>query len=151
MSNFEDIEEGCGCIWGIISGVMVVGGLIFALSNDSPSSSNSYSKPKQQYSSPNTAPIISTPYYTPSYPVIERRASRSFTPDDAYDEGYAQGYEQGRNDGLQGLRHGASYDDSNDYYNHYETMYCVGYEVGYNEGYSEGESEYEENEDEYDY
>lgn len=146
----SDLEEGCGCIWGVISAVMVIGGLIYAFSNGSSS--------KDDYSPSNsTSPVVERPVYTPpptyKAPVnVEPRVTtrHSFSPDDAYDEGYDEGYSQGEEDGRKGRSHGYGYDDSNDYYNHYETMYCEGYENGYEDGYSSGHSQYQDEEDEED-
>lgn len=147
MSNLED---GCGCVVGAINAVMVVFGLIFALTN-SHSSSESYDQTKTEYSSPNPAYMPSTQYYTPSQHIdkeqVYRNTTNSFTLDDAYDKGYDNGYEQGCEDGRRGKSHGYGYDDSNDYYDYYETMYCEGYESGYDEGFSSGNSEYVDNEE----
>lgn len=119
----SDLVEGCGCVWNAFSAMMVIGGIIFALRNDSPKKS-SYAL--HEYS----APKVETPVYTPSptysAPVVEqpRVTSHSFSPAAAFDESYNEGYEQGENDGRHGHSHGFGYDDSNDYYNHYESMYC---------------------------
>ena len=148
-----DFKEGCGCVSIAFCGVMLLVGIISAISNGS--SHNSSSTPKIDYTPPAPAPTYTPPvnyHYTPSsiqtQPV---RTSSSFTPDDAYDEGYDEGYEQGVEDGRRGRSHGYGYDDSNDYYNHYETMYCDGYSSGYDEGYSSGHNDYEDHDEDEDY
>lgn len=142
-------NEGCGCVWGGISAVMLIGGLLFAISNNSSSSSGIEVAPAHKV---NNTPTSNQNYYLPRgvqiyEPIEDDYSSSSFTPDDAYEEGYDYGKEQGRNDGRNGRSHGYGYDDSNDYYNHYETRYCEGYEEGYDDGYASGIDEYEEAEE----
>lgn len=147
-----DFQEGCGCIWAAICGIMLIGGLITALTNgssksSSPTPSTNYTSPAPTYTSPN---INNNEYIPPSIQAQTGRTS-SFTPDDAYDEGYYEGYQQGEDDGRQGNNQGYSYDDSNDYYNHYDTKYCDGYQAGYDDGYYSGRSQYKEPDEDEDY
>ncbi|MCM1138244.1 MAG: hypothetical protein NC453_06685 [Muribaculum sp.] len=141
------IEEGCGCVYGAFPALMVVGGLIFALCNDSKGkASDSDSAPVSIHTAPTYTPphTYSVPTYNSPSP---RQSSSSFSPDDAYDEGYSIGYEHGEYDGRYGYGNGHSYDDSNDYYNKYEDEYLDGYNSGYDDGYNSGHSHYEDEED----